>query len=52
MKVIVIGTILVITYVIEGMVEGKRYGIFNIGSGATIVIPLHPLYAIYVASKA
>lgn len=47
-----VGTSLVITDVIEGMIEGKRHAIVNIGLGATIVVSLHPLCAIYVASKA
>ncbi|KAL8227464.1 hypothetical protein R6Q57_015048 [Mikania cordata] len=52
MKVNVEGTSLVTKAVIEGMVERKRGAIVNIGSGAAIVVPSHPLYAIYAASKA
>ncbi|KAI3497640.1 hypothetical protein L1887_33092 [Cichorium endivia] len=51
-KVNVIGTSLVTRAVIEGMVERKRGAIVNIGSGAAIVVPSHPLFAIYAASKA
>ncbi|KAL7607427.1 hypothetical protein Lser_V15G14631 [Lactuca serriola] len=52
MKVNVIATTLVTRAVVEGMVERKRGAIVNIGSGAAIVVPSHPLYAIYAASKA
>ncbi|KAD4983241.1 hypothetical protein E3N88_19912 [Mikania micrantha] len=52
MKVNVEGTSLVTKAVIEGMIERKRGAIVNIGSGAAIVVPSHPLYAIYAASKA
>lgn len=52
MKVNVEGTSLVTKAVIEGMVGRKRGAIVNIGSGAAIVVPSHPLYAIYAASKA
>ncbi|MFS7903499.1 putative very-long-chain 3-oxoacyl-CoA reductase [Helianthus anomalus] len=52
MKVNVEGTSLVTKSVIEGMIGRKRGAIVNIGSGAGIVLPSHPLYAIYAASKA
>ncbi|KAI3744774.1 hypothetical protein L1987_57865 [Smallanthus sonchifolius] len=52
MKVNVKGTSLVTKAVIEGMIERKRGAIVNIGSGAAIVVPSHPLYAIYAATKA
>nr|XP_043626467.1 very-long-chain 3-oxoacyl-CoA reductase-like protein At1g24470 [Erigeron canadensis] len=52
MNVNVIGTSLVTKAVIQGMVERKRGAIVNLGSGAAIVVPSHPLYAIYAASKA
>ncbi|KAM0001342.1 putative very-long-chain 3-oxoacyl-CoA reductase [Helianthus debilis subsp. tardiflorus] len=52
MKVNVEGTSLVTKAVIEGMIGRKRGAIVNIGSGAGIVLPSHPLYAIYAASKA
>ncbi|PWA49930.1 beta-ketoacyl reductase 2 [Artemisia annua] len=51
-KVNVEGTTLVTKAVIEGMIKRKRGAIVNIGSGAAIVVPSHPLYAIYAASKA
>ncbi|MFS8029131.1 putative very-long-chain 3-oxoacyl-CoA reductase [Helianthus anomalus] len=51
-KVNVEGTSLVTKAVIEGMVERKKGAIVNIGSGAAILVPSHPLYAIYAASKA
>lgn len=46
------GTTLVTRAVIKGMVKRKRGAIVNIGSGAAIVVPSHPLYAIYAATKA
>ncbi|XP_071707268.1 very-long-chain 3-oxoacyl-CoA reductase-like protein At1g24470 [Rutidosis leptorrhynchoides] len=53
MKVNVEGTSYVTKAVIKGMIERKRGGaIVSIGSGAAIVVPSHPLYAIYAASKA
>ncbi|KAI3720379.1 hypothetical protein L6452_21295 [Arctium lappa] len=52
MKVNVEGTSLVTKSVIGRMVERKKGAIVNIGSGAAIVVPSHPLYAIYAASKA
>ncbi|KAI3795120.1 hypothetical protein L1987_37765 [Smallanthus sonchifolius] len=52
LKVNVEGTSLVTKAVIEGMIERKRGAIVNIGSGAAIVVPSHPLYAIYAATKA
>ncbi|GJW07504.1 very-long-chain 3-oxoacyl-CoA reductase-like protein [Tanacetum coccineum] len=51
-KVNVEGTSLVTKAVIQGMIERKKGAIVNIGSGAAIVVPSHPLYAIYAASKA
>ncbi|KAJ6809086.1 very-long-chain 3-oxoacyl-CoA reductase 1-like [Iris pallida] len=51
-KVNVEGTTRVTHAVIPGMVERKRGAIVNIGSGAAIVIPSDPLYAVYAASKA
>ncbi|XP_072959615.1 very-long-chain 3-oxoacyl-CoA reductase 1 [Typha angustifolia] len=38
--------------VISGMLERKRGAVVNIGSGAAIVIPSDPLYAVYAATKA
>ncbi|KAJ0792098.1 putative very-long-chain 3-oxoacyl-CoA reductase [Helianthus annuus] len=52
MKVNVEGTSLVTKTVIEGMHGRKRDALVNIGSGDAFVVPSHPLYAIYAASKA
>ncbi|KAK1318929.1 Very-long-chain 3-oxoacyl-CoA reductase 1 [Acorus calamus] len=38
--------------VIPGMLERKKGAIVNVGSGAAIVIPSDPLYAVYAATKA
>ncbi|KAE8023595.1 hypothetical protein FH972_009272 [Carpinus fangiana] len=38
--------------VLPGMLKRKRGAIVNIGSGAAIVIPSDPLYAVYAATKA
>lgn len=46
------GTSRVTRAVLGGMVERKRGVIVSIGSGAAIVVPSHPLYAIYAATKA
>ncbi|GAA0184473.1 hypothetical protein LIER_31761 [Lithospermum erythrorhizon] len=51
-KVNVRGTTLVTKAVLPGMLERKKGAIVNIGSGASIVVPSHPLYAIYAATKA
>lgn len=51
-KVNVEGTTKVTQAVLPGMVERKRGAIVNIGSGAAIVIPSDPLYAVYAATKA
>lgn len=51
-KVNVEGVTRVTHAVIPGMVERKRGAIVNIGSGAAIVIPSDPLYAVYAATKA
>ncbi|CAI9093303.1 OLC1v1028773C1 [Oldenlandia corymbosa var. corymbosa] len=45
-------TTLVTRAVVEGMIKRKRGSIVNIGSGAAIVVPSHPLYAVYAATKA
>lgn len=42
----------IIQAVLPGMLKRKRGAIVNIGSGAAIVIPSDPLYAIYAATKA
>ncbi|PON91415.1 Short-chain dehydrogenase/reductase [Trema orientale] len=46
------GTTRVTRAVLPGMLERKRGAIVNIGSGAAIVVPSHPLYTIYAATKA
>ncbi|KAJ7945489.1 very-long-chain 3-oxoacyl-CoA reductase 1 [Quillaja saponaria] len=46
------GTSNVTRAVLPGMIERKRGAVVNIGSGASIVVPSHPLYAIYAATKA
>ncbi|XP_074295812.1 very-long-chain 3-oxoacyl-CoA reductase 1-like [Silene latifolia] len=51
-KVNVEGTSKVTHAVLPNMIKRKKGAIVNIGSGATIVIPSHPLYAVYAASKA
>ncbi|XP_068333129.1 very-long-chain 3-oxoacyl-CoA reductase 1-like [Pyrus communis] len=51
-KVNVEGTTKVTKAVLPGMVERKKGAIVNIGSGAAIVIPSDPLYAVYAATKA
>ncbi|KAL3526129.1 hypothetical protein ACH5RR_014501 [Cinchona calisaya] len=51
-KVNVVGTTKVTQAVLAGMVKRKRGAIVNIGSGAAIVIPSDPLYAVYAATKA
>ncbi|XP_073032107.1 very-long-chain 3-oxoacyl-CoA reductase 1-like [Primulina eburnea] len=50
-KVNVLSTTYVTKAVIRGMIRRGRGDIFKIGSGAAIVAPSHPLYAIYAASK-
>ncbi|GAA0151825.1 hypothetical protein LIER_37362 [Lithospermum erythrorhizon] len=51
-KVNVEGTTKVTQAVLPGMIERKKGAIVNIGSGAAIVIPSDPLYAVYAATKA
>lgn len=51
-KVNVEGTSKVTQAVLPGMLERKRGAIVNLGSGAAIVIPSDPLYAVYAATKA
>ena len=46
------GTTRVTRAVLPGMLQRKRGAIVNIGSGASIVVPSHPLYTIYAATKA
>ncbi|XP_030541934.1 very-long-chain 3-oxoacyl-CoA reductase 1 [Rhodamnia argentea] len=51
-KVNVEGTTKVTQAVLAGMIKRKKGAIVNIGSGAAIVIPSDPLYAVYAATKA
>ncbi|XP_074274352.1 very-long-chain 3-oxoacyl-CoA reductase-like protein At1g24470 [Silene latifolia] len=54
MKVIrvnVEGTMGVTKAVLPGMLKRRKGAIVNIGSGASVVVPSHPLYAIYGATK-
>lgn len=51
-KVNLEGTTRVTRAVLPGMLQRKRGAIVNIGSGASIVVPSHPLYTIYAATKA
>lgn len=51
-KVNVVGTTKVTQAVLPGMLKRKKGAIVNIGSGAAIVIPSDPLYAVYAATKA
>ncbi|KAI3720378.1 hypothetical protein L6452_21294 [Arctium lappa] len=51
-KVNVEGTTKVTQAVLPQMLKRKKGAIVNIGSGAAIVIPSDPLYAVYAASKA
>ncbi|GFP96078.1 very-long-chain 3-oxoacyl-coa reductase-like protein at1g24470 [Phtheirospermum japonicum] len=51
-KVNVVGTSYVTKAVVPGMVARGRGAVVNIGSGASIVVPSHPLYAVYAATKA
>ncbi|KAK3006952.1 hypothetical protein RJ639_015992 [Escallonia herrerae] len=51
-KINVEGTTKVTQAVLPAMLKRKRGAIVNIGSGAAIVIPSDPLYAVYAATKA
>ncbi|KAK7247357.1 hypothetical protein RIF29_42238 [Crotalaria pallida] len=52
-KVNIEGTSKVTRAVLPRMLQRKRRGaIVNIGSGAAVVVPSHPLYTIYAATKA
>ncbi|XP_059670046.1 very-long-chain 3-oxoacyl-CoA reductase 1-like [Cornus florida] len=51
-KINVEGTTKVTQAVLPGMLKRKKGAIVNIGSGAAIVIPSDPLYAVYAATKA
>lgn len=46
------GTTRVTRAVLQGMLKRRRGAIVNIGSGAANVVPSHPLYAVYAATKA
>lgn len=52
LKVNVEGTTKVTQAVLPVMLQRKKGAIVNIGSGAAIVIPSDPLYAVYAATKA
>ncbi|KAM7252539.1 hypothetical protein ACFE04_024422 [Oxalis oulophora] len=45
------GTTRVTRSVLQGMIERKRGAIVNIASGAGVVVPSHPLHAIYASTK-
>lgn len=51
-KVNVEGTTRITKAVLQGMMYRRRGAIVNIGSGAAAVIPSHPFYAVYAATKA
>ncbi|KAF6157555.1 hypothetical protein GIB67_004493 [Kingdonia uniflora] len=51
-KINIEGTTKVTHAVLPGMIKRKKGAIVNIGSGAAIVIPSDPLYAVYAATKA
>ncbi|KAE9610341.1 hypothetical protein Lal_00006567 [Lupinus albus] len=51
-KVNIEGTTRVTKAVLPIMIQRKRGAIVNIGSGAAVVVPSHPLYTIYAATKA
>ena len=51
-KVNVKGTTWVTKVVLPKMIKKNRGAIVNIGSGAAVIVPSHPLYAIYAATKA
>ncbi|EPS66419.1 hypothetical protein M569_08359, partial [Genlisea aurea] len=51
-RVNVVGTSYVTGAVIPNMVAKKTGAVVNIGSGASVVVPSHPLYAVYAATKA
>ncbi|XP_010027290.2 very-long-chain 3-oxoacyl-CoA reductase-like protein At1g24470 [Eucalyptus grandis] len=51
-RVNVEGTAMVTRTVVPGMVLRRRGAVVSVGSGAAIVVPSHPLFAIYAATKA
>ncbi|XP_043724753.1 very-long-chain 3-oxoacyl-CoA reductase 1-like [Telopea speciosissima] len=46
------GTTKVMQALLPGMLKRKKGAIVNIGSGAAVIIPSDPLYAVYAATKA
>lgn len=52
LKVNIEGTTKVTQAVLPVMIQRKKGAIVNIGSGAAIVVPSDPLYAVYAATKA
>ncbi|KAK8529337.1 hypothetical protein V6N13_102266 [Hibiscus sabdariffa] len=46
------GTTWVSKAVLPAMINRKRGAIVNVGSGASVVVPSHPLFTIYAATKA
>lgn len=46
------GTTRVTKAVLPAMLQRKRGAIVNVGSAASVVVPSHPLFTIYAATKA
>ncbi|KAK7318691.1 hypothetical protein RJT34_03397 [Clitoria ternatea] len=46
------GTTRMTKVVLPGMLRRKKGAIVNIGSGASVVVPSHPLFTVYAATKA
>ncbi|KAL2343128.1 hypothetical protein Fmac_004413 [Flemingia macrophylla] len=51
-RVNVEGTTRVTRMVLGGMLRRRKGAIVNLGSGAAVVVPSHPLFSIYAATKA
>ncbi|RDX58538.1 Very-long-chain 3-oxoacyl-CoA reductase-like protein, partial [Mucuna pruriens] len=51
-RVNVEGTTRVTKFVLPTMFERRKGAIVNIGSGAAVVVPSHPLFTVYAATKA